>query len=41
VALSYRNPDVVAYVARVTATYVLQAGVLDDFAKTVSKRVMR
>ena len=39
--LSYHNADVVAYVARIRATYVLQAGVGDDFEKTTSKRVMR
>ncbi|HYL14896.1 MAG TPA: lytic transglycosylase domain-containing protein [Terriglobales bacterium] len=39
--LSYHNRDVVSYVARIRATYVLQAGVTDDFGKTTSKRVMR
>jgi soluble lytic murein transglycosylase-like protein len=39
--LSYHNADVVAYVARIRATYVLQAGVADDSGKTTSKRVMR
>jgi soluble lytic murein transglycosylase-like protein len=39
--LSYHNADVVSYVARIRATYVLQAGVADDFGKTTSKRVMR
>ena len=39
--LSYHNADVVAYVARIRATYVLQAGVADDFGKTTSKRLMR
>lgn len=39
--LSYHNADVVGYVARIRATYVLQAGVADDFGKTTSKRVMR
>ncbi|MBZ5655505.1 MAG: lytic transglycosylase domain-containing protein [Acidobacteriia bacterium] len=39
--LSYRNADVVSYVARIRATYVLQAGVADNFGKTNSKRVMR
>lgn len=39
--LSYRNRDVVSYVARIRATYVLQAGVADDFGKTTSKRAMR
>jgi soluble lytic murein transglycosylase-like protein len=39
--LSYHNRDVVSYVARVRATYVLQAGVADDLDKATSKRVMR
>lgn len=39
--LSYHNRDVVSYVARVRATYVLQAGVADDLEKPTSKRVMR
>ena len=39
--LSYHNADVVSYVARIRSTYVLQAGVADDFAKTTSKRVIR
>jgi soluble lytic murein transglycosylase-like protein len=39
--LSYHNADVVAYLARIRVTYVLQAGVGDDFEKTTSKRVMR
>jgi soluble lytic murein transglycosylase-like protein len=39
--LSYHNADVVSYVTRIRATYVLQAGVGDDFEKTTSKRVMR
>lgn len=39
--LSYRNADVVSYVARIRATYVLQSGDRDDFEKTSSKRVMR
>ena len=39
--LSYHNPDVVSYVARIRATYVLQAGVADDPEKPTSKRVMR
>jgi hypothetical protein len=39
--LSYHNRDVVAYVARIRATYMLQAGVADDFGKITSKRVMR
>jgi soluble lytic murein transglycosylase-like protein len=39
--LSYHNADVVSYVTRIRATYVLQAGVGDDFAETTSKRVMR
>jgi soluble lytic murein transglycosylase-like protein len=29
--LSYHNADVVSYVARIRSTYVLQAGVADDF----------
>lgn len=39
--LSYHNRDVVSYVARIRATYVLQAGVADDLEKPTSKRVMR
>jgi len=39
--LSYHNRDVVSYVARIRATYVLQAGVADDFEQPTSKRVMR
>ena len=39
--LSYHNRDVVSYVARIRASYVLQAGVADDFGKTTSKRAMR
>jgi len=39
--LSYHNADVVSYVARIRVTYLLQAGVADDFGKTTSKRVMR
>jgi soluble lytic murein transglycosylase-like protein len=39
--LSYHNRDVVSYVARIRATYVLEAGVADDAEKTFSKRVMR
>lgn len=39
--LSYRNADVIAYVKKIRATYVLQAGIADDFGKTTSKRVMR
>ena len=39
--LSYHNRDVVAYVARVRVTYVVQAGVADDLEKSTSRRVMR
>ena len=39
--LSYHNTDVVSYVTRIRASYVIQAGVGDDFGKTTSKRVMR
>jgi len=39
--LSYHNRDVVSYVARIRATYVLQADVADSSGKTTSKRVMR
>jgi soluble lytic murein transglycosylase-like protein len=39
--LSYHNRDVVAYVARVRATYMVQAGVADDLGRTNSKGVMR
>jgi soluble lytic murein transglycosylase-like protein len=39
--LSYQNRDVVSYVERIRATYVLQAGVSADLEKPTSKRVMR
>ena len=39
--LSYHNRDVVSYVARIRATYMLQADFADDSDKTTSKRVMR
>ena len=39
--LSYHNRDVVSYVARIRATYVLRAGVADNLEKPTSKRVMR
>lgn len=39
--LSYHNRDVVSYVARIRATYVLEAGVADDLGKPASKRAMR
>jgi soluble lytic murein transglycosylase-like protein len=39
--LSYHNRDVVSYVAKIRATYVLEAGVADDLEKPTSKRVMR
>ena len=39
--LSYHNADVVSYVTRIRTTYVLQAGVAEDFGKTTSKRDMR
>jgi soluble lytic murein transglycosylase-like protein len=39
--LSYRNADVIAYVKKIRATYVLEAGVADDLGKPTSKRVMR
>lgn len=39
--LSYRNRDVVSYVARIRATYVLQAGVADYLEKPTLKRVIR
>ena len=39
--LSYHNREVVSYVARIRATYVLQAGVADDLEKSTSKRVIR
>ena len=39
--LSYHNRDVVSYVARIRATYVLQADVADDSGKTTSKRIVR
>ena len=38
--LSYHNRDVVSYVARIRASYMLEAGVADNFGKTNSKRVM-
>ncbi|HKN33018.1 MAG TPA: lytic transglycosylase domain-containing protein, partial [Terriglobales bacterium] len=39
--LSYHNRDVVSYVTRIRATYLLQAGVADDLGRTNSKGVMR
>ena len=39
--LSYHNADVVSYVARIRATYVVQTNVADDFGKATSKRVIR
>jgi len=39
--LSYHNRDVVSYVARIGASYVLEAGVEGDLGKTTSRRVMR
>jgi len=39
--LAYRNPDVVAYVARMRATYVRQAGVEDSSEQITRKRDMR
>lgn len=39
--LSYHNRDVVSYVARIRATYVLQAGFADEVGRTISDRVMR
>jgi soluble lytic murein transglycosylase-like protein len=39
--LSYHNRDVVSYVARIRASYVLEAGVEDDLGKSTSRRVMR
>jgi len=39
--LCYHNRDVVSYVARIRATYMLQAGAADNFGTTTSKRVMR
>ena len=39
--LSYHNRDVVSYVTRIRATYLLQAGVADDLEKSTSRRVMR
>ena len=39
--LSYHNRDVVSYVTRIRATYLLQAGVADDLKKSTSRRVMR
>jgi soluble lytic murein transglycosylase-like protein len=39
--LFYHNADVVSYVARIRATYVVQTSVADDFGKATSKRVMR
>ena len=39
--LSYHNRDVVSYVRRIRAGYVLEAGVEDDLGKTTSRRVMR
>jgi soluble lytic murein transglycosylase-like protein len=39
--LFYHNRDVVSYVARIRATYMLQDGDADDSGKTTSKRVVR
>ena len=39
--LSYHNRDVVSYVTRIRATYLLQAGVADNLEKPTSKSVMR
>jgi soluble lytic murein transglycosylase-like protein len=39
--LSYHNRDVVSYMAKIRATYILQAGSVDDFERTTSKRDMR
>jgi soluble lytic murein transglycosylase-like protein len=39
--LSYHNRDVVSYVARIRASYVLEAGVEDDLGKSTSRRSMR
>jgi len=39
--LSYHNADVVSYVTRIRATYVLRAGVGDEFERSTSKRVIR
>lgn len=39
--LSYHNADVVSYVARIRATYLLQAGSADESGAITSKRVMR
>jgi len=38
--LSYHNREVVSYVSRIRASYMLEAGVADNFGKTNSKRVM-
>ena len=39
--LSYHNREVVSYVARIRATYVLQAGMNDGLEKSASKKVIR
>lgn len=39
--LSYHNTDVVSYVARIRATYLNQAGSVDESGATTSKRAMR
>ena len=39
--LSYHNRDVVSYVARIRATYLLQAGFADEVGRTISDRLMR
>lgn len=39
--LAYRNPDVVAYVARIRATYLREAAAGTESAKTPMKRDMR
>ena len=39
--LSYHNPDVVSYVARIRSSYVFRTSMAADSGKTTSKRVMR
>jgi hypothetical protein len=39
--LAYRNPDVIAYVARIRTTYVRQAGIKPRTTNTSSERDVR
>jgi hypothetical protein len=39
--LAYRNPDVIAYVARIRTTYLRQAGIKPRTTNTSSERDVR